>query len=1257
MKLCFAIIITVIYLYMKIDSAHAICAPGQSEINTLISMTWCPFPIMCYNYELVCTACLYGYSGNGLTCTICPVGAVSTNPVSGTCTAPTSVATGITRSLTCSGACPCTRTTSVNSGVITEGPGFYPINLNCQYIFTSNALVTLQFTSFQIEKTWDYVIIQKCTTALCGTSVKLIELSGTNYVGAVSPFFTSDASYPFLKLTFKSDYNGNGEGWIAYWAIVGFCNAGSSGPNRGTCTQCLGGKYKSIAGSSACQICPPLSISPTASTAIAACVCNAGSSGPNGGTCTRCLSGMYKSGTGNSGCVGCPGNSVSPAGSTAVTACLCNAGWSGPNGGPCTQCLDGLYKSGTGSTGCVGCPANSYSSVGSTTVAACVCNAGSNGPGGGPCVLCVDGTYKSDTGSTGCVGCPANSISPAGSIVNTACQCNAGWNGPNGDTCAQCSGGTYKSGTGNSGCVDCPANSISPAGSIVDTVCQCNAGSSGPNGGTCTRCLSGTYKSGTGNSGCVGCPAKSYSSAGSTTVAACVCNAGSNGPGGGPCVLCVDGTYKSGTGSTGCVGCPAESLSPAGSTAVTACVCNAESIGPAGGPCVYQCAAGTYIGTATNFARACGSAQNVQCPATITNQLVENPASNGNDGNLNTMVTISNYAGFIFIIDLGRTRYVKYIKFYNRMDCCGSLANGAVVRIGNNPESYNNAQCTTLNSDVVQTLTCIGIGQYISFQQNSGLINFMELEVFGVCLGCTANSMSPVSSSTITACQCNAGFNGPNGGTCTQCGINHYKAGLGPASCTSCLAGFHSSAGSTDVTACVQCPAGTYFGASTNLARACGSADNSYCPVIGSGLEYWESLGNDGDFNTMMGTYPVWPSPESTYRIDFGQTRSLQRIRFYNRISGFRGRSNGAQIRVGSDATGSSNAQCATLNSELDQTHACNLSGQYIFILLNETLNFMEFEAYGTCVSCPANSMSPFASPTVAACQCNAGYFRRDVYAVTLGGVTCAVNMRGTYNETTLFYNESPVYKYNSVSSYYLFRTDTEWMIGVDIQDTSAIFKTTSTAGVASLGSLPWAEFCSIWQPTVATFTPFVAGTACTPCAEGSYKSAVGSMGCSPCEAGKYSHTAGATDCEWCPEHTLSAEGSDSLMACTCVPGFSGYAGGPCNACLSDTYGPGGVQPCIGCPANALSLEASTTPSACECGPGWTGANGGACALALLDTYKPQAGPSATGCPADASSPPGSCSADSCLCNAGFSGPAGGPCLRCGVGSFRPGPG
>ena len=247
----------------------------------------------------------------------------------------------ITRSLTCSGSCACTATTSENSGVITDGPGSYANFMSCTYLFTSNAIVSIQFTSFAIESVYDWVNIDICTTAACTSTSRLLRASGSTSLASV---YSTIPSYPFVRVQFTSDDSIVGVGWSANWAVTGTPPCG---------VVCLSGQYMS---SNSCLNCLALSSSPAGSTAVTACVCNAGSNGPDGGTCTQCLGGTYKSGTGNSGCVDCPANSLSPAGSTAITAC-CNAGSNGPNGGQCyEQCVAGKYLSGT----CTPCEAGKF---------------------------------------------------------------------------------------------------------------------------------------------------------------------------------------------------------------------------------------------------------------------------------------------------------------------------------------------------------------------------------------------------------------------------------------------------------------------------------------------------------------------------------------------------------------------------------------------------------------------------------------------------------------------------------------------------------------------------------------------------------------------------------------------------------------------------------------------------------------------------------------------------------------------------------
>ena len=208
---------------------------------------------------------------------------------------------------------------------------------------------------------------------------------------------------------------------------------------------------------------------------------------------------------------------------------------------------------------------------------------------------------------------------------------------------------------------------------------------------------------------------------------ACQCNAGYTGANGNTCSKCSINQYKAGLGSASCSDCPSNSVSGTGSITNTSCVCNARWNGPNGGPRL-ACAAGTYFGPAKNFARTCGSAQDVACPATMTPLMNGNLASYANDASLNSMVHSGGTDLSVLTLDFGRTRDVQYIRLYNRLDCCASQASVIKVRVGSDLNSGQNALCTTLESNNVQTFGCIGTGQYIHLTKNGDYINFMELE-------------------------------------------------------------------------------------------------------------------------------------------------------------------------------------------------------------------------------------------------------------------------------------------------------------------------------------------------------------------------------------------------------------------------------------------------------------------------------------------------------------------------------------------------
>jgi len=162
-----------------------------------------------------------------------------------------------------------------------------------------------------------------------------------------------------------------------------------------------------------CTSCPAGKSSPVGSDALEDCVepaCPAGSTGPDGGTCTACVAGKFKTVTGSATCtdcgadtystttgamaadtcMACPADTQAETGSDAATDCVCVAGYTGPDGGTCTACVAGKYKTDPGSAGCTDCLANSYHALtGRTAASACQCNAGTRVGVACACPLCL----------------------------------------------------------------------------------------------------------------------------------------------------------------------------------------------------------------------------------------------------------------------------------------------------------------------------------------------------------------------------------------------------------------------------------------------------------------------------------------------------------------------------------------------------------------------------------------------------------------------------------------------------------------------------------------------------------------------------------------------------------------------------------------------------------------------------------------------------------------------------------------------------
>ena len=545
------------------------------------------------------------------------------------------------------------------------------------------------------------------------------------------------------------------------------CDTGYTGADSGTCTACVSGKFKDVAGSAACVTCPMNFSSPEASLDATECTCGKGSSGPEGGPCTLCVPGKHKNVLGYTACTLCGTGTYSVAagqedcdkcsagqystvvGASSADVCtLCVAGKYTmiPGSVECSNCSSGQYSSmvgGNSSDVCKVCPSNSDSFEASDNETDCICQPGSSGFDGGPCTRCVAGKYKIVPGVAACENCSADTFSATvGATSNASCRSCEGWqvSVSGSSTCTTCQNGLYKP-TDSQTCEIClvehfcasgravrcnehsttmPANRTD-AGSARD--CQCKPGyahrteeergtDSNIFDNNCHACTPGYYNSEFNSTQCSACASGYFST---VNASLSIDN----------CQECPVHTF-SGSGHSKCTQCPDNAQAPAGSGEVGHCQCNVGYSGADDSTC-NACGNGKYKNEP-------GEAACTMCPANshapaASNEKIDcicNAGSAGPDGG----------------------------------DCTKCLAG-----------TYKNATGST------------------------------------ACVVCPSNSSSSEGSTTITACQCNAGFTGPNGGTCTQCVAGKFKVATGDEPCSDCGTGHYSATVGATSDACLECTA------------------------------------------------------------------------------------------------------------------------------------------------------------------------------------------------------------------------------------------------------------------------------------------------------------------------------------------------------------------------------------------------------------------------------------------------------------------
>ena len=304
------------------------------------------------------------------------------------------------------------------------------------------------------------------------------------------------------------------------------------------------------------------------------------------------------------------------------------------------------------------------------------------------------------------------------------------------------------------------------------------------------------------------CPEGSISVAGSSDVSDCECVPGRHRVEG-ECVFCGENTFKDTVGDSGCSVCPVHSVSLPGSVSVEAWLCSPGFglEGAVGAADMGQaCVSGKYKDYVSNVG--C-----LTCPP---------HSSSLSDGSTSAGDCVCN-AGYVGgILDASGTGCVA----------CGI---GSYKSVGDS-ECQGCPSFTTTSTEGSSALSdCICVKGYTAPNAGEACVPcasgyYKDFVGSSDCVVCPSDSTSPSGSTSVSSCECNAGFT-TDGSNCVECGSGTYKSSVSNDPCTSCPEHSSSPVGSDAVEDCV-CVAG-YHGPSSGC-TAC--VNDFYCP--GDGVAY-----------------------------------------------------------------------------------------------------------------------------------------------------------------------------------------------------------------------------------------------------------------------------------------------------------------------------------------------------------------------------------------------------------------------------------
>lgn len=571
------------------------------------------------------------------------------------------------------------------------------------------------------------------------------------------------------------------------------------------------------------------------------------------------------------------------------------------------------------------------------------------------------------------------------------------------------------------------------------------------------------------------------------------------------------------------------------------------------------------------------------------------------------------------------------------------------------------------------------------------------------CTPCPTGSstMTLTGSTSATACQCDAGYSGPDGGPCVICGADFYQDTVGSATCTECPSASTTNTlqGATSAGSCLCLPG---YAGDLAVDSGCTACNSGFAkPELGPAVCY-ECAARDAHSTSVDLTASVacacvqgyaWNGtvcaacPQASYKDAVGNTSLSCALELAGLCCECDAHKTTAT--TASDAAG--DCKCI-LGYEADTlTDECTACAKG---------SYKDGIGSGPCVACPAGATTlDITSTDPGECVSAPGYvlvyearatvycneyiaFSTGFYGPTVWEASTQRSQYACFSADELTWGitrYTPNFYHHAVSHTHecsdqlrqfsrLSSQPSDWGNCADSHKCNYVVRFND----ACKKNNNFAVGDYVYFPSdVGVFSP---------CPPDTYQPSDGGASCIACPTGAESPSASTAQadcvCNAGLGYVPSNPGS-GLNYCVCAAGYYAVAGGACAPCPVGQFCPGsdtGYATTNGsgdtldgaaqdCPANAHTQEAGADSSAdCVCDAGYTEAAPGAarrllavtCIQCALNQYKPLPGNHLCyACPQHSGSAPASTSVLACECDAAYTGPDGGPCEACAVNTYK----